>query len=522
MNGTFTIDERRGLWILSSIVLLSRAAFALLNQRLIYGGPFVDDAYYALAVARHAALGNGITADGIHLTNGFQPLNTFLQFCCFTLVHGDRIAGLRVAYLLSGMIEIAFLWSMASLIASMRRERKSGQRWWQSPILIAAFFQTVLYRLLLAHTNGLETALAGTLLVLALCEYWQMELSQRAGTVPSVGRLIRLGIVLGFLVLARIDTAIFVLIVAALQFRFPKGVRNAAIIGMASLLISLPWWLFNIMSFGSLMPMSGQSESIYRWSPGMLLDGLDAAMNIVFFWIPKASTILPRWIGFAFYVGALFLSFWAIRKGGIWQKMKLRYDLRVLGPLWYFGIFLFFYYLFFFRATWFLERFWHPIEIGWIILFSLVLSECWEWFQSRSQNVRRWCGASVTLLLLGAAAMNVRWDRSLYLPVYPTDLAELGFWTEAHPGTKVGALQSGEAGFISDRILNLDGKVNADALHARQKDSLGAYIRSERFDYLADEAITIDMVLRDSARFGYRCMLQDSIRSVRIYRVSYP
>src|ERR671917_1932083 len=69
----------------------------------------VEDAYYALSVTRHVALGDGVTADGIHDTNGFQPLWVALNVPLYVLAGGDRIAGLRLSQVLSTLLWLAFV-----------------------------------------------------------------------------------------------------------------------------------------------------------------------------------------------------------------------------------------------------------------------------------------------------------------------------------------------------------------------------------------------------------------------------
>lgn len=49
----------------------------------------MEDGYYALSVARNFAEGNGITIDGTQITNGFQPLFTFVAVPAF-LIAGEN------------------------------------------------------------------------------------------------------------------------------------------------------------------------------------------------------------------------------------------------------------------------------------------------------------------------------------------------------------------------------------------------------------------------------------------------
>jgi hypothetical protein len=113
--------------------------------------------------------------------------------------------------------------------------------------------------------------------------------------------------------------------------------------------------------------------------------------------------------------------------------------------------------------------------------------------------------------------VNARVDRSMYLPIIPTGLADIGFWAREHPNATIGVYQSGTAGYLADNVVNLDGKVNLEALRARQHDSLGAYIKRKRFDYLADEWDFMVYLLGDSTKFNLKYSLIDTIRFVRIY-----
>jgi hypothetical protein len=63
-------------------------------------------------------------------------------------------------------------------------------------------------------------------------------------------------------------------------------------------------------------------------------------------------------------------------------------------------------------------------------------------------------------------------------------------------------LQSGTANFISSNVVNLDGKVNADALHAKLHGQLGAYIVEQRFDYLADWQPFVKDIAGQAGQFG--------------------
>jgi hypothetical protein len=518
MKSRLSIREKRALCVLTLVVLISRCAFVFLNDHLMFGTVFVDDAFYALSVARHVAFGHGFTADGVHPTNGFQPLNTLLQSLCFLVAGGDRFNGIRWCFVLSALIEVAFIWAFASLISNLCRGKEAAENWWQSPAVIVATMQTFIFSLLAIHANGMETALDALMIVLVISSFQIIQIKRDGGNIPNIADFLRVGILCGLLVLSRIDGAVLVLIVVLFEIRFPNGFRNALLVGGMALLISSPWWIYCQVRFGSLMPISGQSESIFSWHTLALLDAANAAQAIFLFWIPKWRDQFTPWVSLPLAVFGFFLMIQTIRRFEILKAIRTSYDLRLLKPFGFFAMFLVVYYTFIFRAPWFLERYWHPIELVWLMLLSFVIAE----LTTRIGNFISPRRTSIVMIgvvvIIIVATINLRMERRVYFPAVPADLAEIGFWARANPNVTVGTLQSGAAGFLADNVTNLDGKVNLEALLFRKHDSLGAYIRKMRFDYLADEKGSIGLALQDTSRFGYHYQLVDSIRSVRIFR----
>ena len=93
--------------------------------------------------------------------------------------------------------------------------------------------------------------------------------------------------------------------------------------------------------------------------------------------------------------------------------------------------------------------------------------------------------------MVGIAAMGLIFTIEGYTDNYfpalqDSDFYETGIWATRHPQEKIAMLQSGIASFIAPNVINIDGKVNTDALHAHQDGRLGRYLRDEHFDYIAD------------------------------------
>jgi hypothetical protein len=71
-------------------------------------------------------------------------------------------------------------------------------------------------------------------------------------------------------------------------------------------------------------------------------------------------------------------------------------------------------------------------------------------------------------------------------------------WVEANsaPDDTIGVFQSGAVGYFSNRrVINLDGKVNRDALDAIRSGNLGDYLRKSGIDIVIDDRRVLELFL---------------------------
>ena len=135
---------------------------------------FEDDAFYYLTIARHMALGDGSTFDGIHRTNGYHPL------WCWTLVPfmrcfaGQPEAGVRAASILCVWLRLG-----ASLLL-LQTLRRAFDQPWATAIAVLAFFVVGNG----FSTNGMEEALE----MLCLTAFLATARDRPAG--PTLGRAV--------------------------------------------------------------------------------------------------------------------------------------------------------------------------------------------------------------------------------------------------------------------------------------------------------------------------------------------
>ncbi len=481
-NSLLSRKEKYTVAVLSCVAFALRVPLAFRPERALAGPPYGDDAYYLFSIARNVAAGHGPSVDGIHLTNGFQPLILLFYTPIFWLTgspmigHGNAWLAVRWTFILNGVIAMLTVWAVALLMRALERiPQKNGIT---APIIAAAIW-TFTFEIIGQMTNGLETGLYSLILIAAITMYVKIGRDEASKHIIPTTRWVVFGIVLGLAVLARIDAAILVAIIV-LTLLWQKRWRPAMITGCVAMLVSAPWWIFNVIYFGSLMPTSGQAENSWPLPPwGNIHQAIKAISDIL-----MLIFYLPGSIGLTALVLWTILLIFAI--AFIWYRttivstIRSSFRLNGLLPFLLFSIALILYYTVLFKAPHFIARYLQPARILWSLILAALASVLWE---------RR----IVRPVLIGIAILGLVFTIRGYTVLYyfsdekPAGFYEMGIWAKQHPGEKIAMLQSGIASFIAPNIINLDGKVNTDALLAHQQGRLAGYLRDEHFTYIADD-----------------------------------
>lgn len=258
------VQTRSAMHLLLPAGLIVAAAFSLF-ARFHAGNGFLtfyqDDFFYYLRIAQHIAAGRHSTFDGTHLTNGYHPL------WMLVLVGLVRAFGpsLRLFYAIAA---IALLSVMATYLLAARAiavVATAAPRW--LPELLAAAIAT---STLILVGGGMEVLLAIPLLAaLALFRLRYFAWNSRSAFL--------LGLISAALILARLDAAILVALMAALDFLMASAVllRQRLRCAIAFLRGASPvavYLILNKLWFGSFMPVSGQSKQLrfHHWPSSTL------------------------------------------------------------------------------------------------------------------------------------------------------------------------------------------------------------------------------------------------------------
>lgn len=462
----------------------------------------VDDTFYYFQVARNAAAGLGSTFDGLHPTNGYQPLWLWLLTGAAWLAARAGIAEplllARCLLTLSVALNALTAWLLLRL---------AGEALGRSAGLAAAVLWMASPLLVMLQLSGMENALTAALVVGSLL------LAQRAGADPDAGASLRLGLVAGLVPLARVDGLI--LVGMLLLWLGPGLLRRRRLGALAALALPalLPFALYlaaNLAQYGHPLPVSGAAKALFN---AELMAGLGGQ------WSPRGAAYMAQELGIAvtwlvhrawggplLLLGATAAPLEALsRAAGIAPGYALpllstalaaglalarrRHLREPLGRL----------------ARWPALRLLAGYAALQMVTYLLVFP---RYFRG-SGTAWYFVPAYLLLMLVGAAAATAlprRTPAALLLGALlgnlslaclraarPTGAQQAKLaamaWMRANlpPGAPVGATSAGSLGFLMDRpVVNLDGLANDWAyLDQLRRGEVEAYLRRERIEWIA-------------------------------------
>ncbi len=507
--------------ILMIITFMLRAALGLRDDVNLGTRLHEDDSFYLHTVSYFLGEGKGLTVDGIHPTNGIQPLIVVLNAPFYLISGGDKWIGLRLSFILSAIIDSLSVWLIYTLLHALRSKSSEEDSSFFSPPVIGCLLWTFLYPIILHTMNGMETSLYSMLLLSSLVIYTKHFAQRAEGRNISPLQQIGLGIVLGFTVLARVDAVILVIILLGFNFFYFKE-RNIARLfttPFTSFVISSPWWVYNLFCFGNIIPTGGQAESIGGASLSenfVKLAVSFADLASVFFYLPfygASPWQYPFWIIVVFGV-----VFFIARRFKIWEEITRRYVLAPVIPLLITGFVLAIFYTSLFHVPYFIPRYLQPLRIISILITSISVPVIVKKLRTMQSSRSILYSVFGIFFLFGSAIFSFIGYSHNFTGTGMGNFYAAGIWAKQHSESKIGMQQSGVASFMSDNIINMDGKVNADALNALKSNERGKYILACNITYIMDFERYAKVLVDEAATYGVNYRLFDSSGLLRMYK----
>jgi hypothetical protein len=288
--------------------------------------------------------------------------------------------------------------------------------------------------------------------------------------------------------------------------------------GFLSLAVAAPWLLNNLVGFGSLMPSSGAAQSLSAEIGGNAILLPAKTFEFLFPMLP-----VPKWLEqrepflvFFVIVIAIVLGLFLLRLvrfgSPVGRAVLVAYLLHGLALATYYGVF--------FGAPHFLSRYLAPIAPLLILASVTAAMDLGRWLIPNRRKI-----LALTYGLGGLALSGALLVRFL-LPGAPTQGHEqVVAWVEENvpEDVWVGAVQTGTLGYWHDRTINLDGKVNPEALEARRIEGhVLDYVVESEIEYIVDWAGVGGWVQHPSAQDSFadtfELVLQDWEANLSVMR----
>lgn len=487
------MNLRTAFKLLCLIAILLRLALLFRGDELFYARPFIEDAYYSLSVAQSLGNGSGITVDGVHRTNGIQPLIVFL-YAPFYFFFEDQLAA-RICLLLCIAIECALVFLCIEFIRAMSKDNNSSTKentaWFAATILLWSY-STSVYTL-----NGLETALV-VCTVLSCVLYYSKRFFSTARR--SFSSSVVLGALLGLTMLARIDAGFLVVVFAVHHLRrqmndsVRKRLLEACLFASTAFIVSSPWWIYNFFYFGHPIPTSGLSQRIVIPFAENVTAFVQYVLNtsLLLGYVPYHRSLTVEHFIIMIALASVLITVASTQSTrgivrDVIQRLKENWSWRFPSMLLSYSILLMVYYTTNFGAPHFFARYLFVFHVLTVMSASLILTELVERFSTSKPLLVKIIGAGSFVGMICLYALTYSWNFST-AKAQQNDFLAIARWINEHtaPSERIGMGQSGTAGYFNKHVVNLDGKVNAEVFSANRKGKYLEYIGRQRFDYLID------------------------------------
>ena len=483
--------QRRSFILLIALLIIIGAVVHLLplSSQERMSNSISDDGYLMMTIARNMTLGMGMSiAEGTIPTNGTQPLTTALWALGYWLLEGDKIQGIAwviVMHFIIASLAAFLLWQGSKRLLQQRPHAGmiavlTAATWYASPIL-------------LGHTmNGLETGLY-TLCIIGVAIWFSLSVNPW-----TMRRSIGLGLLLGITFWVRNDAALFIfaacvthLFLGAFSFdAIKQRFWQVFVMGATSVVIAIPWLLNNYLNFDSIMPISGQSQSLVAGFADNLPGVPALLVEYLFVFLPLPHVLEKQMLVKVICVVILLIGFGLLIRQSIYFQAKER---RLVMLISIYTVCLVSFYGLFFGAANFLPRYFFPTTPFFVLVWASVVVFLWQRVNllQRVMPIIAVLFMSVVISLHARAYLMTHQTGGYhqYLGGYSRHF-QLAEWVQQNVSTEVwvGSWQSGTVGYFHDRTINLDGKTNPEALAARKKRQLPEYMVEKGIQYFIDWA----------------------------------
>lgn len=432
--------------------------------------PITEDGFYSIKTAWNIGHGNGVTYNFNKPVTGIQPLYVFLlsgfSYCIATF-DLDKFAFLRMILFFSCITLIFFsliIYKISTYIYQNKNKREQ--------LIVSVLLVLFNFKVFLNFFNGLETGIYLVLIGLNIIFIFKIDFIAK-----SKKDIFIFGILIGLTLLARLDSLIIILTVLFMLIRLKKiKIYDLIFIVIVACFITSPWLIYVYSIQGNFIPTSVAVQtgiSFYEWTYRLDQFAYSISTNFIpFFHVGLTQTLFQ----YLFLVSLIFI----IYKFQIVREIKKILTISFNVQIWLIAFTLCsFIYLIFAAEPSFYFRY---LAIFLTISLPLICVLIFKGFE----KVRfKYFNYFITLFV---AYFFINIIYYFHFPKNNHGLATRPMYVKQHFSSNaiIGMPQSGISGFIFDNVINLDGKVNFDALEAINKNRLLEYIDKSKIDVLIE------------------------------------
>ena len=490
-----------------------------------------DDAFYYFQIARNIATGHNVTFDGETLTNGFHPLWMVLLTPIY-LLSDDQNLPVHLALTLASLLGAGTVFLVYAIVKTL-----TGNVW---ASLAAATFYALHPYLVLESVNGMETAL--TVFMVALTMWLFLRIACRSERTSAI-HYAWLGVSAGFMVLARTDTVFILppmlLFLVARERGWHRWTSSLATGGLALLVIA-PWAIWSLVSFGTVVQVSGVAiadidrQDFLAAHGSSFMTQLEHAWDLTkdaffdqlphLYFVPRGAPRIPILLTAAGLLAAMLLAPLTPQR---------RQATRQLGLLLVPTVGIVAALLFHSAIRWHVrEWYFAPVALVGAASLGILVNYvhdalrgtylAWRIDRQEQGSARRelpagsparphWRGPAIAalygcvvlaLVALYGSQHSERWAHDL---PHRLNMLEAARWIGENTDSeaRVGSLNAGIIGYFSGRtVINLDGVVNEEAYEARRDGRLVEYVHAKEITYLVDLQDTFASISRSEDLFS--------------------
>jgi len=528
------------------IILL---AGGLLRLLILLKGPvhlidwwvMIDDAFYSLQTAKNIILGIGISSDGIHLTNAFQPLYIIILLPVFYFFKSSLLAPVSIALAITSLFNLFsgyFIYKIVRKIFGFHGA------------LFSLFIWSFSFSVIKFGFNGLETSIFVFFLSFSSFYYLEKEEEISAGKTKEI---ILFGILLGFTLLSRLDGVFFIAGIYICEIKkflnkdkkdFLSGVKTLLSPAIALLIVS-PYLLRSLFVFGTLIPSSGKAARLISMYNGIRPYFTATNSKTVYFPVDsfppfafflehiKGTLMVVKHYAFALYpfdsISKAILSLFGKSKSGAFAYLlfivicalfafftfffkrrgpakNLNYiqDLGRFNFLLIFALFILLNYTFYIFGQWHYFRYYFPV----CMVITIYSGAFFDYFLKALPGKRKGLVSGIRKLIMAVIIFyflfsfmksrtlnNYGYLDYLNPPPAVSFYYETAQWIDKNipESAKIGGFETGIVNYFTPnhKIINLDGPQNADTLKALEDGRVMEYIRKEKIEYIFGQGIII-------------------------------